>query len=115
MELFELMQGAKSVICNIQNISECRHQEQEASPPRGLHPDHLQLRGPGGTQARCDGGEVGIVMLRFAFYGNIIISEEQRDAEYLWNLINCDKITTSNANNIKGFSFPLIIALHKGI
>ena len=54
-------------------------------------------------------------MLRFAFYGDIIISEEQRDAEYLWNLINCDKITTSNANNIKGFSFPLIIALYTGI
>lgn len=45
----------------------------------------------------------------------VIISEEQRDAEYLWNLIKCDKITTSNANNIKGFSFYLIIARFIGI
>lgn len=46
---------------------------------------------------------------------SFIISEEQRDAEYLWNLIKCDKITTSNANNIKGFSFYLIIARFIGI
>ena len=51
----------------------------------------------------------------FLRINNVIISEEQRDAEYLWNLIKCDKITTSNANNIKGFSFYLIIARFIGI
>ena len=57
-----------------------------------------------------------LVSVRFAnILRIIVISEEQRDAEYLWNLIKCDKITTSNAMNIKGFSLYLIIALYTGI
>ena len=48
-------------------------------------------------------------------YHENIYSEEQRDAEYLWNLIKCVKIITSKANKIEFYFIYHIIAFYTGI